>query len=430
MLNNNTPLSWTTITKKVNELIPQEVNPRKITDKQMSDLKRSLQKFNLAEIPAIDFDGKILAGHQRIQALKLLNRGEEIIDVRYPNRKLTEDESKEYLIGSNKLGGDWDFDLLKDFNLETLEFAGFEKIELSKEWDLLPTKKQKEFDADKVIKEVKIPKTKLGDRILLGDHVLTCGDSTDPNVIKRLMSGKQADLCNTDIPYNIGLSYEKGVGGNKSNKSYGSDFDDNLSDNQYKIFIDKIVKNAIASCKKDAHYFIWNDERYVWLTQTVFMENGIANKRLLVWIKNGFSVTPTCAFNKVTEFLCYGTIGSPYLNSNINNLHEVINKDIGTGNELLENINNLLLVKRLPSKEYSHPTQKSPDLHHNIIKRCSKIGDIVLDLTAGSGSILTACYDLKRVAYMCELNPIFCDVIIKRYESLTGNKAIYENSCA
>lgn len=428
MLNNNTPLNWTTITRKINDLIPQEVNPRKISDKQMSDLKRSLQKFNLAEIPAIDFDGKILAGHQRIKAMQLLGRGEEIIDVRIPNRKLTDEESKEYLIGSNKLGGEFDFELLKEFELETLEFAGFESIELSKEWDLLPNKKQKEFNVDKAIKEVKNPITKLGDRILLGDSVLLCGDSTDINVVKKLMNSKQADLCNTDIPYNIGLSYEKGVGGSKSNKSYGSDFDDNLSDTQYKTFIDKIVKNAISSCKEDAHYFIWNDERYVWLTQTVFMENGISNKRLLVWIKNGFSVTPTCAFNKVTEFLCYGTKGKPYLNDTINNLHEIINENIGTGNELLENINNLLLVKRLPSNEYSHPTQKSPELHHNILKRCSKIGDIVLDLTAGSGSILTACHELGRIAYMCELNPVFCDVIVKRYELLTGKKAIYENS--
>ena len=94
MKTNNTPLTWITISKKVNDLIPQDINPRKISDKQMNDLKNSLQKFNLAEIPAIDLNGKILAGHQRIQALKLLNRGEEVIDVRVPNRLLTEEESK------------------------------------------------------------------------------------------------------------------------------------------------------------------------------------------------------------------------------------------------------------------------------------------------------------------------------------------------
>ena len=106
-------LQWHTVQKRINDLIPQEVNPRIITDKQMSDLKRSLKKYNLVEIPAIDLNGKILAGHQRIKALLLLGRGNELIDVRVPNRKLTDDESKQYLIASNALGGDWDFEALK-----------------------------------------------------------------------------------------------------------------------------------------------------------------------------------------------------------------------------------------------------------------------------------------------------------------------------
>jgi len=97
-------LNWTTVQKRVDDLIPQEVNPRTITDKQMSDIKKSLKKYNLVEIPAIERDGKILAGHQRIKALQLLGRGEELIDVRIPNRKLTKKESEQYLIASNKLG--------------------------------------------------------------------------------------------------------------------------------------------------------------------------------------------------------------------------------------------------------------------------------------------------------------------------------------
>lgn len=112
-------LQWTTVQKKVNDLVPQEVNPRKITDVQMKALTESLKKFNLVEIPAIDADGTILAGHQRIKALQLLGRGEELIDVRVPNRKLTDIESKQYLISSNKLGGDWDYDLLKAFDMDT-----------------------------------------------------------------------------------------------------------------------------------------------------------------------------------------------------------------------------------------------------------------------------------------------------------------------
>ncbi len=172
-------LSWKTIQKTVNELVPQDINPRAITDKQMSDLTRSLKKFNLVEIPAIDTDGTILAGHQRIKVLKVLGRGDELIDVRVPNRKLTEKESKEYLIASNKLGGDWDFDALKSFDFETLEFGGFDAVEIG---TLLDTDKDvgdDDFDEKKELKKIgKTPVTKLGDIITLGKHRIICGDST------------------------------------------------------------------------------------------------------------------------------------------------------------------------------------------------------------------------------------------------------------
>jgi hypothetical protein len=125
-------LVWQTTQKKVNDLIPQKINPRSINKKQISDLKRSFEKYNLVEIPAIDLDGTILAGHQRIKILKILNRGEEVIDVRIPNRKLTDEESKGYLIGSNALGGDWDFELLKGFDLDLLSNFGLDTDILTK----------------------------------------------------------------------------------------------------------------------------------------------------------------------------------------------------------------------------------------------------------------------------------------------------------
>ena len=141
-------LEWHTVQKRVNDLVPQEVNPRKINDKQMSDLKKSLAKFNLVEIPAIDLNGKILAGHQRIKALQLLGRGEELIDVRFPNRELTEDEAKQYLIASNALGGDWDFEKLKTFDLDLLIDIGFDQVDLSHFWDKELEVKDENFDVE------------------------------------------------------------------------------------------------------------------------------------------------------------------------------------------------------------------------------------------------------------------------------------------
>ncbi len=419
-------LAWTTVQRKVNDLVPQEINPRKISDKQLKDLMKSFKKFNLVEIPAIDLNGKILAGHQRIKVLQLLDRGEELIDVRVPNRKLTEQESKEYLISSNALGGDWDFDLLKTFELDMLIDLGFDEVKLSKEWDDNKVKEE-HFDEEKEIQKIKTPKTKLGDEIYLGRHKLICGDATNLDNVKKLVGNTKVNMINQDPPFNINLSYNKGVGGKKSKRNYGGKVNDNLSDEEYKKkFIGKMLQNALMVSKENVHVFYWCDERYVWLLQTLYKEFGVKNKRLCIWIKNNSSPTPQVAFNKVTEFCCYGTVGSPYLAENINNLNEVQNIELTGGNEMFDDIQNIFLNKRLSSDKYGHPTEKPPELHHKAIKRCTKINDVVLDLTAGSGSILIACEQLGRVAYVNELNPIFCDLIVKRWESFTGKKAIYE----
>lgn len=413
-------LVWCTVQKKVNDLIPQDINPRIITDKQMSDLKKSLNKYNLVEIPAIDLNGKILAGHQRIKALQLLGRGEEMIDVRLPNRELTEDEAKQYLIASNALGGDWDFSALKSFDLDLLLDVGFDEIELSKFWDKDVELKDDPIDIEKEVKKAQDTDIKAGDMFQLGRHRLLCGSSLELSNVQKLMGDVKADMVNDDVPFNIGLSYDKGVG-NKQN--YGGTINDSKSDDEYKTFIKTIMQNALSVTKKDAHIMFWGDERYVWLLQTLYKELGVDSKRLLVWIKNNSSPTPTVAFNKVTEFCAYGTVGSPYLSKEVNDLNEIQNHDMTTGNNLFEEIMdqlNIWMVKRLPSNQYSHPTEKSPLLHHKALRRCTKVGDIVLDLTAGSGSILIACEQLKRTAYICELEPVFCQVILNRYKKFTG----------
>lgn len=127
-------LKWHTEKRKINELIPFEGNPRQMTEKQNADLKKSLEKFDLAEIPAINTDNKIIAGHQRLRILQALGRGSEEIDVRVPSRKLTDKEFREYNIRSNKNLGEWDFDLLANFEDDLLIDAGFEEQELEKEF--------------------------------------------------------------------------------------------------------------------------------------------------------------------------------------------------------------------------------------------------------------------------------------------------------
>jgi DNA modification methylase len=419
-------LSWTTVQKRVNNLIPQEINPRKISDKQMSDLKRSLKKFNLVEIPAVDYDGTILAGHQRIKALQLLERGDEMIDIRVPNRKLTEKEAKEYLIGSNKLGGDWDFDILKSFELDTLSFAGFDDIELAKFWDSDNETKEDSFDVEKELKKIIEPKTKLGDIIRLGKHKILCGDSTDPQNLARLLGSERASMIYSDPVYNISIDYDGGIGGKKD---YGGNVNDTRTYEEYKTFIRDSLTAALAVSSPNTHVFYYCDQVYIGLIQEIYRSLGIVNKRVCLWLKNSQNPVPKVYCNKAYEPAVYGTRGKPYLAEAVSDLNEVMNKEFTTGNELVTQVDDFLEIwtaKRLAAKDYKHATSKPITLHEKAIKRCTKPNDIILDSFLGSGSTLLAGEQLGRRVYGCELEPRFCDLIAARFEALTGIKPVIE----
>jgi DNA modification methylase len=417
-------LSWVTTKRVVDVLLPYGKNPRKLSDKQLKDLKKSLEKFNLVEIPAIDIDDRIIAGHQRLKVLQILGRGKEEIDVRIPNRKLTEEEYKRYLISSNAISGDWDPDLLKDFDLDLLLGSGFDGKELDDLWAEDIETKGDDFDEYKELAEIKTPETKQGDIIELGHHRLICGDSTDPEVLQKLFGEDRAQMVYSDPVYNIGLSYNKGLGGKQN---YGGNVIDDRTDEEYKNLIKSSLSSALSVTHENAHIFYWCDETYIWLIQTLYRELGINNKRVCLWVKNGHNPTPSVAFNKCYEPCVYGVRGKPYLAEDIQDLNEVLNKETGTGNKLFENIKdftNLWAAKRMSSDDYEHATSKPPELHEKAILKCTKVGDIILDSFSGSGSTIIAGEMLKRKVYAVELEPIFCDLTIRRYEKLTGKKAV------
>lgn len=416
-------LHWFTQKRRVNDLIPYEKNPRKISPKQISNLKRSLRKFNLVEIPAIDADNKVIAGHQRLKVLQLLGRGEEEIEVRVPNRKLTKEEYEQYLITSNAVTGEWDFEKLKAFDLGTLTVSGLDDDTLSKIWDQNLQVEDDEWDEEKELAKIKKSGTKLGDLIILGPHRLICGDSTDPAVIKKLFGKDQASMIYSDPVYNLKIDYKSGIGGKQN---YGGNVNDNRSDGEYREFIKKSLVNALSVAKDDVHVFYWSDQSYIWLIQQLYRELGIDNKRVCLWIKNSQNPVPGVAFNKCYEPCTYGIRGKPFVAKAIQNLNEVLNKELTTGNALIEETLDhldLWMVKRLPNKAYEHATSKPPKLHEKAIRRCTKPGDIILDSFSGSSSTMIAADQLKRRVYAVELEPIFCDLAIKRYEALTGNKA-------
>ena len=419
-----TKLSWRTEQRRVKDLLPFKQNPRKMSPKQIVDLTKSLKKFNLVEIPAIDTDDKIIAGHQRIAVMQLLGRGEEMIDVRVPSRPLTESEYKEYLLTSNAVHGSWDYEMLAEyFDIDTLIESGLDDQDISRAFADTLEVDDDEFDVEKELKAIKKPRAKLGDIYQLGMHRVACGDSLKSENIKKLVGDAKIDMIYSDPIYNIGLDYNKGVGGKAK---YGGTVGDSKSEKDYREFLNAAIKSALSVAKKDCHVFFWSDQRYVGMVQSLYEALGIQNKRTCLWIKGAANPVPMVAFNKSYEPCVYGIRGTPFISKAFLNFNEILNKETTGGNQLLEEVMgifDLWLSKRVAGNKYEHATQKPVTLHEKSIKRCTKPGDTILDLFGGSGSTLIAAESMKRVCYMSEIEPIFVDLIIRRYEKLTGIKA-------
>lgn len=416
-------LQWRTEKRKIDDLVPHAKNPRKLSEKQRAEIEASITKFNLVEIPAINTDNTVLAGHARLKILKALGRGQEEIDVRVPSRPLTPEECEEYLLRSNQNTGSWDYELLQAFSTEFLLEIGFDDADLSHIWDDVLQIDEDGFREEDELEKAKTTDIKLGDRFALGAHLLVCGDSTDAAIVKQLVGDTQIDLVYCDPPYNISLDYDKGLGGKQN---YGGNVDDNKPDVVYREFLHKAMAAALAVSASDSHHFWYCDQKYVGMLQSLYAELGIKYKRTALYVKNGINPTPQVAFSKLYEPCVYGTRGKPFLSPKHTNLGEILNKDIGVGNATLDDIMDMVdiwLAKRVAGDDYQHPTQKPLSLHERPFTRCSKVGDKVLDLFGGSGSTLLACEQLKRKAFLVEESPIFCQIIINRYESFSGNKA-------
>ena len=416
-------LEWRTVVRRVSELVPNPKNPRTMTPKQMEDLKKSLTKYGVVELPVIDADGRVIAGHQRLMALKLLGRENEKIPVRMPNRQLTPREYDQYLLTSNRLHGEFDWDMLaQNFDVNTLLTSGFDDADLGLMFDDV-TVEDDGFDPEKEIKKIKDPFVKTGELYALGPHRILCADCTDSASVKKLMGGKRASAILQDPPFNIRLSYDKGIGGNGH---YGGTTDDAKTDGEDEEFLRKALANGLSACAKDAHVFTYHDPRYTWLLQQLYRELGIRYLRTCLWIKNNSTPTPNVAFNRQYEPVLYGVVGKPYLSPRASNFSEVLNREVGSGNQTIDDIYDMFevwLVKRLSGVDYSHPTEKPPSVHERPLRRCTKPNDIVLDLFSGSGSLMVACQQLKRISYMVEREPIFVQLTLQRYEKLTGQKA-------
>lgn len=406
------------------QLRPAEYNPRRWDESAAKKLAESIKRFGLVD-PIIVNNAPyrkniIVGGHFRLEVAKSLGITHvPVVYVNIPNIQ----KEKELNLRLNRNTGEWDFELLKDFDVELLLDVGFDDSDLSHIWDDNLGVEDDEFDIEKELENIKEPKSKLGDVYELGMHRLICGDATDPEIVEKLVQDERVSMLYCDPPYNIALDYNNGIG---ANGKYGGKTNDRKSEEEYKAFLKKTLENGLSVALPDSHIFYWCDENYIGLIQEIYKELGINCKRVCLWIKNNQNVTPQTAFNKVYEPCVYGIRGTPYISDSVRNLNEVLNKEVGTGNRLTDDILdlfNIWLAKRLPAQDYEHPTEKPATLHEKALRRCTKAGNVVLDLFGGSGSTLIACEQLKRRAYLSEIEPIFCDLIIRRYEKLTGKEA-------
>jgi DNA modification methylase len=421
-------LVWTPAKKKISDLKPSEYNPRKMTIQEKEDIENSIDGFGRVVPLVVNIGSReniLIGGHQRWKIYK--EKGIEGIDVVVPNRELSLNEEKELNLRLNKNTGSWDLEKLVEMDLDLLLNVGFSDEELQGIFDDVDSIED-DFDLEKALKETKEAKVKTGEIWQLGQHRLFVGSSIDETQVKQLMQTDLADIVYCDPPYNIGLDYSKGIG--KNGEKYGGSYsknDDSKSKKDYTHFLSQSLEIAKKFAKPNSHFFYWCDSGYIGTVQSLYNKLGIENKRVCMWIKNNQNPTPKIAFNKVYEPCVYGIIGKPFLNGSFKNANEVLNKEVSSGNQLHDEIQEMIdlwIVKRDNTQEYQHPTQKPVTLNEKPLKRCSAPGHIIFSGFAGSGSDLIACEQLNRKWRGVEKDEIFATIVVDRWEKFTNQKAV------
>jgi len=416
-------IHWSVSKRKTQDLIKNGYNPRKLEDNERIDLENSIREFGTV-VPVIlnigSRENYIIGGEQRVKIYADLGITE--VECMIPSRELTLDEEKNLNLRLNKNTGSWNEDLLKDFEMNMLLDVGFGDEELQNLFDDFELTED-DFDLDKAVKETPVAKVKSGEIYQLGQHRLLVGDSTDETQVKELMKDELADIIFCDPPFNISWEY----GG-----KYGGEYKDNKSEKEYSEFLDKSIETSKKFAKPDSHFFYWSDPNSIGLTQSLFDKHEIKKRRVCFWVKSNQNCTPKVAWNRVYEPCTYGTLNKPYLNPNFRNANEVLNQEVSSGNQVLDEIQDMIdlwLVKRDSAQSYLHPTQKPVTLNEKPFKRCSAPGHIIFSGFAGSGSDLIACEELNRVWRGVEQDPIFATIVIDRWEKFTNLKAkkIHEN---
>lgn len=371
-----------------------EKNPRK-NDEAVGPVTESIKEFGFKCPIILDKDNVIVAGHTRYKAAKRLKLKEIPCIVA---DDLTEEQIKAFRLADNKVGeiAEWDFDLL-NMELESISFDmssfGFNILnEEEKEIE------EDEYDLEEKLKNIEEPKSKYGDIYQLGNHRLMCGDSTKIEDVEKLMNGNKVDLLITDPPYNV--NYEGGNGLKIKN--------DNMDNDNFRKFLTDAFSTADSVMKEGAVFYIWHADSEGYNFRGACFDNNWKVRQCLIWNKNSM-VMGRQDYHWKHEPCLYGwKDGASHLWASDRKQTTILDFD-------------------KPTKNAEHPTMKPVKLFDYQIKNNTKKDDIVLDLFGGSGTTLIACEQNGRISYNMELDPKYVDVIIDRWETLTGKKAILLN---
>lgn len=378
----------------IKDITPYGNNPRH-NDGAVAAVKESIKQCGYVAPIIVDEDNVILAGHTRHKALKSLKRTEvEVLRI----SGLTEEQKRKYRLLDNKTNelAEWDFDLL-GAELEGLDFDGFdfgfELPDMDEDTEIIE-------DEAPEVNETEPPTAKLGDVWQLGRHRLMCGDSTILDNVKKLTGGEEVDLLLTDPPY--GVDY---VGKTKEALKIENDA---KSDDEFIDFLTRAFNAADAVMKPGAVFYIWHADSKAYVFRMACQMTGWEVRQVLIWVKNTM-VLGRQDYQWKHEPCLYGwKDGAGHLWASDRKQTTVLNFDRPTVNK-------------------EHPTMKPIALFDYQIKNNTKGGDLVLDLFGGSGTTIMACEQNGRRACVMEYDPKYVDVIIKRWEQFTGEKAVLLN---
>ena len=379
-------------------LIPYAKNSRTHSPEQVAQIAGSIREFGFTNPVLIDEQNSIIAGHGRVMAARKLNMP-DVPCIRLVG--LTETQKRAYVIADNKLAlnAGWDNELLA-LELKELEDAGFD-MELTGFSDeeiatLLLVEESQEglTDEDEVPEPPADPVTKVGDVWVMGDHRLMCGDSTSIEAVNSLMGGIKADILFTDPPYGIDFKPQRGT--------YDKILNDNLDGAEFDDFLDGVFGCALTSMKPDTYAFIWTG----WPKIGAFersIQKFFKIQALHVWVKNNFGIGYYSRPKHEPFYLCLN--GKPVYPS-------VAPADVWEFARVHQTI---------------HSCEKPVGLIEKILDIYHK-NSTVLDLFGGSGSTLIACEKTNRHSRVMELDPKYCDVIVKRWQDFTGKNAVLEST--